>query len=199
MRRVISLFVLVVFYGCNNQDQILTAEQYIMFLESPENGFNRKVISGNTEYHIQLATPEYMALKAATDKANGLDSAAYRDRLNEMSGHHFFLIRIKQEPPPGVAQEMVRKSDAEKMVMYYQQAAAQDIILQSGTSEQFPVTYIFENNYSLVPYNTIVAGFEKEGTEGLSLVFNDRYNDNPYIKTEFSQKELAMLPGIAIK
>lgn len=199
MGRVISLILLVVICGCNTRDTVLSPVQYIKFMESPENNFNRKVIAGSTEYHIQFATPEYMALKGASEASESLDTGTYFNRLREMSGHIFFLIRIKQEASTGIAQGMVEKSDAEKMVMYYQQAAAQDIALHTKKIEQHPITYQFENNYSLVPYNTIVVGFESEISDDFDLVFNDRFNDNPYIKTEFSQKELAMLPRISIK
>ncbi len=199
MGRVISLVLLVVLCGCNSRDAVLPPAQYMKFMESPDNNLNKKIVAGNTEYHIQLATPEYMALKAASEESENLDTGTYHNRLHEMSGNLFFVIRIKQEGPSGVAQGMVEKSGAEKMVMYYQQAASQDIVLRNGGAEQKPVTYLFENNYSLVPYNTIIVGFEAESSGDLDLIFNDRYNDNPYIKTEFSQKELAMLPGIAIK
>lgn len=199
MGKVISLVLLVVLCGCNSRDTALPPLQYIKFMESPENDFNRKIVAGNTEYHIQLATPEYMAIKGASEETVGLDTGIYYDRLREMSGHLFFLIRIQQKVLSGVAQGMVEKSGAEKMVMYYQQTASQDITLLTEKTAQRPVIYQFENNYSLVPYNTIVVGFEAESSSDFNLVFNDRYNDNPYIKTEFSQKELAMLPGIAIK
>lgn len=199
MGKVINLILLIVLCGCNSRNAALPPIQYVKFMEEPENNYNRKVVAGSTEYHIQLATPEYMAIKGASEMSEGIDTATYYSRVREMSDHLYFLIRIKQVTSSGVAEEMVEKSDAEKMVMYYQQAASQDIILNSNGLDHRPVTYMFENNYSLVPYNTIIVGFDAENTADFELVFNDRYNDNPYIKTQFSKKELAMLPGIAIK
>lgn len=186
--------------SCSGSAPELGAGDYMHYMEDVEHPYNRRVTSGTQNYSIQLATPEYVVLKEFSDKRDELDTASFKQRLGEIKGHIYFLIKIEQrKPTQSVAQEMVDKSMAESMVMYYHSQAMSDIILKTDSVLRKPVTYLFENNYSLVNYNTIVVGFElPEGKEAIQLVFNDRYNDNTFIKAKYSANELAKLPRLVL-
>lgn len=205
MRKVINSLILlgtVALSGCDTKENILPPSGYAKYLEDSDNGFRRVINTNDKLYNIQLVTPEYMAVREFSGQLNNLDTSQFQARLNELAGHIFFYIKIKEnQQASGVAEGLVKKADAEAMAMYYLSDAANDItLIQDDSLAHKPVTYLFENNYSLVDYNTIVVGFEQSRKQGdIELVFNDRYNNNPFIKAKYSLNELNKLPGLRIK
>jgi len=197
MKKVVSLISMILFFGCTDNSDLSPAA-YVRFMESKDNGYNRIVKSGSIEYGIQLATPEYMAIKGVDSRVQ-MDTADLNPRLRELQDHIFFLVRIYKPLEKSVASEMVTKFGAESMVSYYGSTASQDMSIKIDGRERKPATYMFENNYALAPYNTIVVGFEAQRTDGdIEFVFSDRYFNQPYIKTKFSKKELAAIPALTI-
>lgn len=186
--------------SCAGKAPELGVGSYMHYMEDATHPYNRQVISGAQSYTIQLATPEYVVLKEYADRKDEVGSATFKHRLEELKGHVYFLIKIEErKPTQSVAETMIRKSQAESMVMYYHAQAMNDIVLKTDSVLRTPVTYLFENNYALVNYNTIVVGFEMP-TDGepIQLVFNDRYNENSYIKAKYSASEMAKLPRLVL-
>lgn len=151
---------------------------------------------GQHEYNIQLATPEYMVSREAEGTNENI-----KQRLEELSGTVFFLIRIgeteKSRKGKGGNRNAELQLNADKMITYYGQQAALDLSLYQAGEERKPTTYHFEPNYDLAPYNTIIAGFEAlPGNGDLKLVFNDRFNNHPNINVVFSRKNMENLPQL---
>lgn len=177
----------------------LDAKEYIEFAENTKHQLVKKVVVGEHEYTIQLATPEYMVCKEIenSDTASTMRSK----RLNELKDYLFFLIKISTTEKSRIAQGGKRMSDqqlnANNMVSYYDQQAVLDIKLYSGDKEIKPATYHFENNYDLSPYNTIIVGFET-GTNlaDMKFSFNDRYTNIPAINAFFSQADIHNIPQL---
>lgn len=203
MKRVIKYMVcLSVMLGCNTgTGGLVSPDAYLRYMQNADNGLGRQIDVGRSEYVIQLATPEYMLTKEYVDNWSGVADSIKTSRIAELKGHVFILIRIRNKHVSGsVAEGLVEKSKAEQLVMYYHNAAANDITLSCAGKTMQPVVYQFENNYSLVDYNTIVAGFEQAvGQDDISIVFNDRYNGNDFIKAKFSLKDQERIPGLKIK
>lgn len=200
MRKVINITLFILVASCSSIHHQLDAVDYIVFMQDPDNGFARTIVSGDVEYEIQFATPEYMTIKGLEELTRNPERTFFNERLKEKSGHIYFFVRIKEKDGGRVAENLVKKADAEQMVMYYHNQAAADFTFKSGDMVRSPVTYLFENNYALVPYNTLIVGFEcNEFNKDMVFMFNDRYHNTPYIKTTFSTKELAGLPRLIIK
>lgn len=200
MKKVISLLVLLLLLGaCRNESQ-LGVSSYVKYVEDPEHQLKRSVRSGNIEYSIQLATPEYMACLELSDKH---DENAYRilpGRIDELKGHIFFIIRCAiRKTAESVSETMHTKSNAEAVAMYYQAQAAEDISLWNGTKQYMPEIYHYEDNYGLAPYNTIVVGFEYLASPGdIKLVFNDSLNENPIVQMVYSNQLIKKLPSLKL-
>lgn len=189
MRKVNSfLLITLTMFCCScNRSQVRTPADLIQYLEEKEHGYVSKIKTGNVVYSIQLATPQYMAAKETADAGNA--STLFAQRVKELDGHLFVLLRIEsRQNNPG---------DAERRVSYYAGAAQSDIILRYGDKLLTPVSYHFEDNFGLSPYNTIVVAFAT-GTkpEDAALVFNDRYAGNPMIRASFSAEQISNIPAI---
>lgn len=195
-----ALLAIMLLSGCAGSDQRLHPEKYMVFLEQESNELKRTVTAGDTKYTVQLATPEYMVCKQFTDKWDNLDTNAFKVRLSELKGHIFFLINIsgKATNEASVKEWMLANSQVERMVLYYEDRAAEDLSLLDGNETRKPVVYHFENNYGLAPYNTIVVGFEKPAMNNCQLVFNDRFSGNPYIRVSYQEKDFKKLPHLLL-
>lgn len=205
MKKATKLLIILactcVWFGCQDKGQTFNPVNYMRYLEDPGNLFKRTVKTGNCEYTTQLATPEYMTIREFADALATTPDSVFQKRLKEREGYIFFLIRIKEtDMPESVAGTLVKKTDAERMVMYYQGEAANDLkLIVNDSVYKTPSAYLFENNYSLVNYNTIVVGFRQSLKEAeIELKFNDQYHNNLFIKTSFSKEELKRLPVLSL-
>ncbi|MBN8670791.1 MAG: hypothetical protein J0L80_08900 [Chitinophagales bacterium] len=202
MRKVISgLAILLLLVSCSGRKS-LSPLDYLKYMENTENGLMKIVTVGSYEYRIQFAPPEYLADRQFCKEMEQGMMEGYKKRMQEMKGHIFFLINIypRNTSQQSINERITENAGATQRVMYYQQQAAGDIVLKAGTYEQVPATYVYEDNYGLSPYNTIVVGFTGDyGKEDLQLIFNDRYTHTPLIKAGFSKDELSVLPEISVK
>lgn len=192
------LFIaLLVLSGCLNTGTA-SGKKYMAYLENGDHALKKEIVSGGVNYSFQLATPEYIACKEFGGLKEQIDTVAFYNRLKEMSGYVFFLIRISN-PVQSMTPMLGSAEDADEMIMYYQSAAASDIQLLEGQSTHAVSTYLFENNYGLAPYNTIIAGFKREHfDEDLQLVFTDRYHDNPLLKASFTHNNIQNIPTLSL-
>ena len=203
MRKVISglLLTVILLSSCSGR-KTLNPVAYMEYMEDAEHGLMKKVTVGAYEYRIQFAPAEYLASRQYYKEIEQGIMDGYRKRINEMKGYVFFLVNIypRNASEQTISERITQNAGAEQRVMYYQQQAANDIILKAGTFEQMPSTYVYEDNYGLSPYNTIVVGFAGDyGKEDMQLIFNDRYTHTPLIKAGFSKDELSVLPEISVK
>lgn len=165
------------------------AGEYISYLENEQNSLRKMVSSGSCEYKVQLATHEYMAIKESLNSYNGINTA---ERINELKGTIFFIVYINC----GATSE----SGKEEQLQYYSNMPAGDIELKCGASVFRPVSFHFEDNYNLAPYNTLVIAFNMpEGNSPLELVVNDRYAGNLLLKFTFDPSAISKIPPIKIQ
>lgn len=203
MRKVISGLLLATIWlsSCGGR-KTLSPVAYMEYMEDAEHGLLKTVTVGAYEYRIQFAPAEYLASRQYYKELEQGITDGYKKRMDAMKGHVFFLVNIypRNASEQTISERITQNAGAEQRVMYYQQQAANDIVLKEGTFEQMPSTYVYEDNYGLSPYNTIVVGFAGDyGKEDIQLIFNDRYTHTPLIKAGFSKDELSALPGISVK
>lgn len=193
IKAVKFLLFLIVFSSCS-ADKNFGPLAYSRYMEDEQNEFKKSVIAGSVTYTVQLAPPEYMVSKEFLGHGRTIDTVAFRQRLNELNGYVFFLVRIQKKndskPTPAI------NSDPASKASYYQFEAPKDLSVVSNNLPLAPATYFFEDNYSLSPYNTIVAGFKCDLASDLQLTFNDRFEQNPLIKVTFSKYEISQLPHL---
>lgn len=197
-KAVISLLLLTGLAGCGEPKE-LDMPEYLEYMEQAEAPYKKLVKAGNLEYTVQYANPEYMVSRQFAEQADTISALVVTNRLQEIGKHIFFLIRIQESggKTKTIQERMEDNGKAEAMNMYYQFEAARDITMIADGVEYKPVTYLFENNYALTPYNTIVAGFERvDGAADVQIVFNDKYHNVPLIKASYSKDELNELPKL---
>lgn len=204
MRKEISILLLALILvgaGCS-QARSFEPAAYVRYVEDPDHQYRVKQVIGDKEYTIQLAPPEYLISKESEEHKDSLSSFVARRRA-ELKGYMFFLVRMghteQSRREQGGKLQSEQQANVNSMVAYYDQQAAADISLQSGSRTLSPSTYVFENNYGLSPYNTIVVGFEVgELATELTLNFNDRYKNTPAIRASFSKETIDKLPALSL-
>lgn len=201
MKRVVSVLLLGIFSvtSCRHP-QTLGPTDYIRYVENVENGYRKTIETRSLKYTIQLGTSEFMAIKEARGGNGELDLHALETRLKELHGYTFFILKMARKNQTGSTDGtyMATPSEAESMVMYYEQEASKDLHLKVNDHLESPAVYHFENNYGLSPENTIVAGFNVPCDKDLELIFNDRYANEPLVKCVFSKESLSQLPNLKI-
>ncbi len=198
IRVVISVVLLSLILGACNHVGTATPKQYMAYVEDDQHELNKKIRSGNIDYTIQLVTPEYMVCKEFSHEQK-IDTAVFDKRLRELKGYVYFLIKISIPVQSSVSKATSDGIAAERMVMYYQAEAAKDITLIEGKYTHAASTYLYENNYGIAPYNTIVVGFKREDAdEDMELVFSDRYHNNPLLKAAFVYADIKKIPTLSI-
>ena len=203
MRKVIDFMlfgIMLIIASCNRQDQ-LAPVAYVSYVESDDNQLKKKVVIGDFEYTVQLATPAYIACKELIDERGMIEPKQLTARLEELKGYSFLLVRMGHLRKDSTRRrDIVTSQDVNGQLTYYLEQASRDLTLKVGSARLKPVTYNFENNYNLTPYNTIVAGFETGNEpETLELEFNDRYRNNALIKAAFSKEDILSIPSLQLK
>ena len=193
MKRAVNLILLIHFAlsGCSGNRNLLP-DGYVQFMEDESHEFRRKIESGSLSYTIQYATPEYVACKERSVSSPQLNTA----RLKELEGTIFFIIHIQGQNKEEAGASGTGNKEEE--IMYYQFRAADDFSLLVDNKSLQPVTYHYENNYGLSPFNTIVVGFENVAGKPVKLTFHDKHHGTPFIKMAFTNEELARLPKLKI-
>lgn len=181
--------VLVTGMGCG-RETIRTPRELVRYMESEDHQLVQTVTTDRVTYKVQLATPEYLAAKE-TDAESKDANTAWKQRAEELKGHLFFLVKIRDKQGNAPA-------DADGRNLYYATAAQQDMRLQYGDAVLSPAVCHYENNYGLVAYNTLVVGFET-GTGPMAdaaFAFSDRWTGTPHIQASYSAAQLSALPSI---
>jgi hypothetical protein len=72
---------------------------------------------------------------------------------------------------------------------YFLNHASKEIFLEYKNFKLKPISYLFENNYSLTPNETFIVGFELPldilPKDQMTLVYNDLIFKNGIVKTNF--------------
>lgn len=199
MKKVTKILLLAVMSGCGRCEH-LDPTEYMSYIESTSNGFRHEVKAGKVSYTIQLATPEYMSCKELAS-TKGYNVRQLKERLDELRGNIFFLINIAEDKrDKKTTDNIIEKMHAGERTQYYEVEQQENIALQVDGQILKPEVYQYEDNYGLVDYNTIVVGFKVDSmARDMNLVFNDRYHDNPLIRSGYSKQEISQIPCLAIK
>lgn len=187
-----AVLLMAAVWGSCNSERELQPDSYLMYMEDVSNEYRRTISSGEISYTIQFATPEYIACKDNRSNVEGIQA-----RVSELEENIFFIIHIAENPNKSSVESS--QCNPEQKAMYYQFEAMKDISLVADEQAFIPTTYHYEDNYGLTPYNTIVVGFDRPtGANNLQLVFHDRFNDKPYIKSTYTEADIKKLPKLKI-
>jgi hypothetical protein len=202
MKTVFNCIVLAMclsFSGCGRIGNLAPA-QYVRYLDDPANELVHTVIEGEDQYTIRLVTPEYLAVKELTGDYSQAAYPLLGKRIAETQNNTYFLIHIGKAAKAAFSSSTETvPSASDRMVMYYAEQGRQDFGLEIENTTLAPITYQFENNYGLAPYNTIILGFETGAIKNaMKLVFNDHYKEHAYIQAAFTKEQLKDLPQLSL-
>lgn len=165
---------------------------YIKYVEDTDNGFNNEVVVDQWQYNIQYKPYRYVLIKEHL-KAGTKEYEARLKQLEHTVLYNISLRRRDTEVDPlkyGVAdlEEYNRRLD------YFLNYAREDITLEYDGKKIMPNSYLFENNYSLTPKQTMVVGFvlpdDAYPGRDMSLSYNDRVFKTGIIRAALSKQKL---------
>lgn len=151
------------------------------------------------EYRFTVVPPEIMVLNETYDKETSkMDVDAFRERIEELKD--FIYVRIRQAVPGNTVSMLKYKcedmEEYNRRVMYYQYYAKEDLYLYCDGKEQKPLSYVFEDNMDISPYNDMVAVFRRCGNDGdIQIRFDDLAFGNNFIKVFYSKEDLKNISG----
>lgn len=194
---IIAVFVACVCVSCRQQAGPVSYVKKI----SGSPYFNKTTEAGGMQYTFQLRTPEFLAIKDAVVNGQGIDGDVYAQRLQDLKGHTILLIRQKVVDNTVSPLKYLAGSVQEYQgrLQYYEYAASNDITMICNGDTLKPVSYTYENNLDIAPYNTMVIIFPGYGNaKEIKFEFNDKIMNHYYLHSAFETANYSRLPKIKI-
>lgn len=194
---ICCLFILL-FNSCQRARLELTPEEYIKYLDNPENGFIKKVTLDDIVYEFHCKTPEYLAVQQNLNSAN---ASFINPRIKQLQSTIWFYVYIKSKS--GKVNPLKEKvsglDEYNQRLSYFLDQAKSSFNLSSGGKPMKQVAYHFENNYGLSPFDTMILGYAIEGDyQEIILEYEDRLFNAGLMKITIEENDLNELPTLKL-
>lgn len=202
MRRVSRILIAIVAVigvtACNSRE-LLTAEEYVRFMERDGNGFRKQVKTGTYNYTFQYKSPEYIMLK----EQRGNQTTVADKRLHQLDSTVWFNVMIhtgsKINPLKADAGSL---GEYNKRMNYFLSDAVRNFKLTYGDQGEMKcIGYLFENNYGLTPMDVMIIGYripDKRAAREMQLTYDDELFDYGPVKVTISAEKLTSIPKLKI-
>jgi hypothetical protein len=194
--KIFFLFIFII-TACNNLP--VSKQQYILYLENPNNNLRKKAIVADIEYTIQLKTQEYIKIKENNESNKSLN-------LNLLTGSdEIFWFNIFMSSKEG--KENVLKYNVESLnqynerINYFMINAEKSITLKVKNKECEKIGYYFQNNYGIANYDVMIVGFKIDKNMDYSTLdfeYVDLLFKSGPIKFKFHKNDIDKLPTVQL-
>lgn len=169
----------------------LTKNEYVNWIESPENGIKKVRTLDGFKYAIQYKPIEYIILKKNKDAVKTSD---YEDL------HYIDLELSHTDFPEFMKLGLEEKEDYYHRLKYYSFDIQNDLKLIDGKDTMRCVFSHFERTYGILPYIKIVTAFEKSKNQGGDKTFSydDKIFNKGIINIKIKDQALKNIPEIKI-
>ncbi len=194
-----KIFLLFIFTitACNNLP--VSKQQYILYLENPNNNLRKKAIVADIEYTIQLKTQEYIKIKENNESNKSLN-------LNAFTGSdEIFWFNIFMSSKDG--KENILKHNVQSLneynerINYFMLNAEKSIKLKIKNKECEKIGYYFQNNYGIVNYDVMIVGFKIDKNidyNTMDFEYVDLLFKSGPIKFKFHKNDIDKLPTVQL-
>lgn len=195
--KIIFLCMMLSLTGCRHK---LHSGEYIAYVEDTAKGLRHIVRAGSCEFVFQYRPSNYMLLME--NKLNFGDQALKKRKENLDKSIWFSItLKIKDKNVSPLRYNLASKQEYEDRINYYLNMAVKDIaLIHDGKDTLRPAGYVFENNYNLIPQETILVGFDKPSAgklKNLQLVFYDAIFKNGIVKAKYTDEDLNKIPDLS--
>jgi hypothetical protein len=204
MQKVISCFIVVIFLFVNSScKKSLKSGEYVNYVVNNERGLKKVTEVDGFEFSMQYRPYDYIILMESKGDFSNYD---FNKRLSCLKGTAWFSISIKRVDN-GITPLRYGISSIEEYNLrlnYFLNEAKKDLWLMYDSIKIYPTSYLFENNYSLTPQETMIIGFflpsgENSPQKTMQLAYNDRIFKNGIIKATYPDKLLKNIPNLIYK
>jgi hypothetical protein len=171
----IFLFALSV-VACNKKNEKLSLEEYIKFIQNPDNGFITEKELGDYKFQVLYQPKDYLI--ASEIKSGCIDKSHVVERTKELDGYQCVVLRVKsKESNELLSADNGSEEEYYKRLEYFSGNAQSDMFLLDGQDTLPCVLYHYERNYGLSPITSIVMTFKNNknsNSDKKIFVFDDK-------------------------
>jgi hypothetical protein len=202
MRKVIKCFIPLLLSCLVCCKPALKPAEYVRYVTSRDNGLKKAVEADGFEYDMQYRPHDYVVLMETKGQAS---AQSIKARLAELSGTAWFTISIRRSDNKvtPLRYGITSMEEYNSRLSYLLNEASNSIWLVYGSDTLHPKSYLFENNYNLTPYETMVVGFylpegDVSPTKNMQLSYDDRIFKNGIIRATYTEQSLKNIPNIIL-
>jgi len=182
----------------------MNAAELVAYLNRANNGLVKEKTIDHIRYKAQLKPADYII--ASEFRSREVSPDAYAKRAGQLKETLWFNLAFSAEQPE---QSVLRYNvsgldEYNQRLSYFLSRAMANIRCEAGGQELKLISYHFEPNYNLTPYDCMVVGFEWPGEPGgkdqpILLSYTDELFGNGIVRFSFLSKDLLDAPALAVK
>jgi hypothetical protein len=189
--KLLSVFAIFFFFNqsCNSK---LNDLEYVEYLSNESNGLKKVLELGEWVYDIQYKPSRLIIIK---EQGNSKEELSTRKKQLERTVWFNISIKHNKDEINPLKYKVSSIEEYNQRLDYFLNDASKEITLEYKNLKLKPISYLFENNYSLTPNETMIVGFElptdKTPQDQMTLIYNDLIFKNGIVKVNFKKKDIA--------
>jgi hypothetical protein len=195
--KILIVWLVALLFSCG-QKKHMTAEEYMVYMESGKSDLKISRELNNVSYNVQMLTPEHQVLLNTPELISKPD--AFKEELRYYRNKLNFIV-VLSDPASGnnkVKSTVFDKGAYGKILAYANTSLKEDFYLIQDQDTLFSTITHLESANSIQPVFRIALGFNEVDTltKEFTLVFNDRIFNSGPVKFHYSKDLLSNLPEI---
>lgn len=200
--KIVWLVSAIFFYSCNSVKKVDPIE-YIKWVEDENNGLKRTKEIGDYVFELQYQPIDYMALREVND-INNVNRAEMDSIKKQLEALDYYKLKIKSSGDAAnpLSTGLGSNDEYYYRLEYFANEVKTDLSLVNGNDTFYCVLHHFEYNHNIVPYHTILIGFENIRTkeiENRTFIYDDNIFGVGNIKFTFDKTDLKNIPELSLK
>lgn len=187
--------IMILTAGC--KEKKLTADEYIEWMENPENGLKITRIIGDIEFILQYKPIDYILAKEQMQKKMTKEEKEKRMmELGEMQYYHL-TYSLKEGNADILKYNLTGDSEYQERVYYFSFGHQENIHLAEGRDTLPCELFHFERYYGLSPKMSFSLGFKKtsKADDKQLMILDEVYGSGP-VKFTISSADIENIPAI---
>jgi hypothetical protein len=175
MKKMLAVFYSLTFLCLSCTTSSLPADEYLKFVESPDNGLHIVKEEKGIKMELQYKPLDYMLYQEI--KSRQITSESFRERQLEMKDYYYFTLKLASQDKTPLLEKKGNNQENSDRLSYCEFNMQKDFALVAG-KDTFPCeVYQFERNFNLAPFNNFVLAFPENHTpqySDLTLLYRDK-------------------------
>lgn len=181
--------------SCNNAS-VLSGDDYLKFIQEPENGFFLEKRVDDIEFKLQYTTTEYMLINEL--RKTEIHKEVLDNKKRENEGLLFFKFKISSTQGGDILSfRSNSQEETYERINYMSYGMEQDLVLVNDKDTIYPSLFNFARTYGVVPYADFIFAFDsKIGEHDILILFDDKIFNSGLLKFKIDKEDLKNLPKL---